>query len=298
MITPSRRRFLAISAAAFCLPGAGARAATWAGRAMGARVSMRLEGLSAEEAAPIFAAVEAELARLEDIFSLYRTESQISRLNRAGHLSAPAPELLEVLSVASRLHAASAGAFDPTIQPLWAALAEGAAPEAIEAARARTGFEKLAFDSAGIRLAPGAALTLNGVAQGAVTDAIAALLRREGLRHCLVDMGEIAAIGGHADGADWSAGVRGAGGQILRRMRLRDRALATSAPEAMMLDAARGIGHILHPQGAAHRARTIAVSAPDALLADGLSTALCLVDPAAAPALLSQFVGARLEARL
>lgn len=298
MTTPTRRRFLAISAAACCLPAAGARAATWAGRAMGARVSMRLDGLSADQAAPIFAAVEAELLRFEDIFSLYRTQSQMSRLNRAGRLGAPAPELLEVLSVSSRLYAASGGAFDPTIQSLWMAHAKGASARDIKAARACVGFDKLVFDSAEIRLAPGAGLTLNGIAQGAVTDAIAALLRRNGLRNCLVDMGEVAAIGGHADGPDWSAGVRGANGQILRRMRLRDRALATSAPGMMVLDAARGIGHILHPERPGHLAQTVAVSAPTAMVADGLSTALCLVEPAAAPKVVAHFPGARLEVRV
>lgn len=298
MTQPSRRRFLAITAAAFCVPGGGARAATWTGRAMGARVSMRIDGLSPAEGAPIFAAVEAELDRLEGIFSLYRTESQISQLNRTGALRAPAPELLQVLSLASRLHAATDGAFDPTVQPLWAALAEGASPDEIEQARARTGFEKLTFTSREIRLAQGGALTLNGIAQGAVTDAINTLLRRKGLRHCLTDLGEVAAIGGHADGSDWTAGVRGAHGLIIRRMTLRDRALATSSPGAMMLDDAARVGHILHPQSAAHYAQTVAVSAPDAMLADGLSTALCLVPRAACVELLAQFSGARLEARL
>lgn len=294
-----RRRFLAISASALCASASGAdaapRVARWVGRAMGAHVSMRLDGLNDKEAAPVFAAVEAELARLEGIFSLYRTGSQISQLNRTGQLTAPAPELLEVLGLSASLHAASGGAFDPTIQPLWAALAEGASAKAVAAARPRVGFKTLAFGPTEIRMTPGGALTLNGIAQGAITDAIAALLRGAGLRHCLIDMGEIAAIGSHRDGSAWRAGVRAAQGGIVQRLTLRDRALATSSPMAMGLDQGRGIGHILHPQTGGHMAQTVAVSAPGAMLADGLSTALCLVDPVDIPGILARFPGARLE---
>ncbi|WP_241484112.1 FAD:protein FMN transferase [Ruegeria sp. ANG-R] len=78
----SRRRFLTISAACAAVPARVAHAAAhWSGIALGAPASLRLEGLSDTEAAPIFAAVEAELNRLEDIFSLYRPDSEISRLN-------------------------------------------------------------------------------------------------------------------------------------------------------------------------------------------------------------------------
>lgn len=289
-----RRRFMMISAAALCAPVA-AGAATWSGRAMGTRVSMRLEGVTPDAAAPIFAALEAELLRLEDIFSLYRPGSQLSQLNSAKHLRAPAPELLQVLSMAARLHQASEGAFDPSIQPLWAALAQNAPAPALRAARAAVGWGQLRFDSTEVRLAPGGALTLNGIAQGAITDAIAQQLRQAGLRDCLVDMGEIAALGAHQDGAPWAVGVRGPQERLLKRMTLRDRALATSSPGAMMLDPAHQTGHILHPQGQPARANTVAVSAPSAMVADGLSTALCLVPRARAQAVLRHFPGAHIE---
>lgn len=111
MTRMSRRRFLTVSAACAALPAipSSAQTARWQGTALGASASLRLEGLTDTQAAPIIAAVEAELERLELIFSLYRTESELTRLNGQGFLNAPSPELLSVLSLCSALHDATAG---------------------------------------------------------------------------------------------------------------------------------------------------------------------------------------------
>ncbi|SEK03098.1 thiamine biosynthesis lipoprotein [Cribrihabitans marinus] len=294
----TRRRFLTISAAVTALPlqAGTAPTARWQGVALGAPASLRIEGMDEASAAPVFAGIEAELDRLEMIFSLYRPDSQISILNRAGRLDAPAPELLEVLSLSQALHGASGGAFDPTVQPLWVALAQGRDAAGLRAARQVVGWSGLRFDADRVAFdRPGMALTLNGIAQGAITDRIAALLRGHGLDDVLIDMGEIAALGGHGDGADWTVGITDPQGAILRRMTLRDRALATSAP--MGTELGDGLGHILGPRGETPRAGVVTVSADDAALADGLSTALCLMAPDQAAAALARFPGARLEYR-
>jgi len=295
-MTLTRRRFLSISAAAVARPRAAAarETARWAGVALGARAGMTLAGITPHDARPVFARLEAEIARLERIFSLYRDDSALMRLNRAGRLPAPPPELLEVLTLADALHAASDGAFDPSVQPLWRALATGGDAAA---ARAATGWHDVRFDEGGVRLLrSGMALTLNGIAQGYVTDRIAALLRSQGLRDVLVDIGEVAALGRGADGRAWRAGIATPGGRIVHRVALGDRALATSAPQGTQL--AAGQGHILDPRGNGPRHALVSVSAPRAAVADGLSTALCLVDDATGTRAVARFAGARIEAVL
>lgn len=292
----TRRRLLAISAALPLAAGVPALAMeeprVWRGFAMGARVELRL---GHPEAARLARMALAEIARLEQVFSLYRPASALMRLNRDGRLDAPPPELLECLALCGAVHDASGGRFDPSVQPLWAALAEahadGRAPSEHEIARARAliGWGGVAYSSAAVRLArPGMALTLNGVAQGVVADRVAALLRREGLVLGLVDTGEMQAIG-----VGWPVRL-GAGGTL----DLSDRALASSATLGTVLDAAGRQGHILSPWAeAAPPARTVSISARSAGLADALSTAACLMPDAQAVAgLVARFAGARLEA--
>lgn len=283
----NRRRFLTISAAACALPAsASAPAARWRGSALGAPASLTVAGISDAEAAPLFSAVEAELTRLENIFSLYRPLSEISRLNAAGRLAAPAPEMLQVLTLCSKVHDATSGAFDPTVQSLW------------DGHRKAAGWHSVQVSPAEILLpGPDAALTLNGIAQGAVTDRIAAFLRSHGLRNLLVDIGEVAALGTRTDGTAWQAGIASPDGRVVQRLTLSDRALATSAPFAPLYAGQNREAHILPPDDS-HRLqqKLISVSAPQAAIADGLSTALCLLDSGAAQDALASFPGARIEA--
>lgn len=206
----TRRRLIAISAALVVLPSA-ARATPpttrqWTGQALGARASIRLAHPDGES---IAARVMTEIDRLEDILSLYRAESALSRLNREGYLAAPPFELLECLSFAGVVHHASGGRFDPTVQPLWllwaGAAASGGRPDAraIETARQRTGWDKVELDAAAITMQPGMALTLNGIGQGYVADQVAALLEAEGLTDILIDTGELRALGGRPGGGEW-----------------------------------------------------------------------------------------------
>ncbi|MCA8883850.1 MAG: FAD:protein FMN transferase [Rhodobacteraceae bacterium] len=302
----TRRRFLTISAAVAGVGlggGAASASARWTGRAMGAATSMQLAGFSDAEARPVFRAVERELARLERIFSLYRSDSQLVQLNRSAVLMAPAPEMLELLSLCGRLHNASAGAFDPTLQPLWqlyaASVSEDAAPAAgaLRAAETLVGWQKVRYDRNAVRLNPGMALTLNGVAQGYITDRVAALLRARGLRDVLIDMGEVSAMGQRADGRDWKAGIALPDGTLVDRVTLRDRALATSSPQGTVLDAREGVGHIIDPRRISRRPerQLISVSASSAAIADGLSTAGCLLSEAELSNALIVFPGTTLE---
>jgi len=292
----TRRRFLTVSAVALALPraalaGAGAEA-RWRGVALGAEASLTLAGIDPIEARPVFAAMEHELDRLDRIFSLYRDDSALVRLNARGVLHAPPTELVEVLALCDRLWRSTGGAFDPTVQPLWQAMARGGD---VAGARALIGWRGVEVSAGAVRLArPGMALTLNGIAQGHITDRIAALLRGRGFGDILVDLGEVAGLGRRADGGAWQAGIAAPDGRLIRRLELSDRALATSAPMAMRLPG--GQGHIVAPAGGAVRQALVSVSAASAALADGLSTALCVMDTAAAGRAVAAFAGARIEA--
>jgi thiamine biosynthesis lipoprotein len=137
------------------------------------------------------------------------------------------------------------------------------------------------------------ALTLNGIAQGFIADRVAGLLAAEGLTDILVDTGELRALGSTPTGGDWPVDLADGAGSL----GLRDQALASSAPLGTVFDAAGTAGHILDPRSGATarpRFRLVSVTAPSAALADGLSTALCLMDRPQIDATLARFPAARL----
>jgi thiamine biosynthesis lipoprotein len=281
----NRRRFLTLTAALLApLPVQAATVTTWEGQGLGAALTLHLVGADPHHARTTFARVAAEIERIESLASLYR-DSALTRLNRDGHLAWPSPDLLDLLTLAGQVHTATAGAFDPTVQPLWLALAQGATADP-----ALVGWDRVRLSSKEIRLDRGQAMTLNGIAQGWAADRIASLLRAQGFSEALVDMGEIAALGSQTG---WPVQIAGPDGAKLASTRLTDRALATSSPRGTLVN---GQPHILGPQGQPPLWQTVSVSAPLAAIADALSTAFCLMDRPAIDAALVHFPDAQLEA--
>jgi len=122
----TRRRVIAILAAgagATLAPGlagfAQARRFEWTGTAMGAEARIILYHTDRRQAEAAVGAAVAEIDRLEDQFSLYRTDSALSRLNRTGRLDAPSRDMRRLLAQCRRFGDLTGGAFDVTVQPLW-----------------------------------------------------------------------------------------------------------------------------------------------------------------------------------
>ncbi|WP_330629436.1 FAD:protein FMN transferase [Thioclava sp. FTW29] len=252
-----RRRFLRI-VAGMALCGGAVQAQTWQGRAFGADLQITAAG-----ALPL-ARIREEIAQIEAVFSLFRP-SELQELNQRGRVAGSA-RLRTVLHAARQVHAQTQGAFDPSIQPLWRALAEGGDPVA---ARALIGFDRLRM-GAHVRLGPAQALTLNGIVQGYAADRVAELCAQAGLGRCLVDMGEFRALGGpfHIGLEDPQAGRLG-------QRSLSRGAIATSSPAALWL---AGGSHILGPAGQKPHWSTVSVEGPSAMICDAASTAFVLMD--------------------
>lgn len=274
---------LAVLGPAAAMPSAPA--SRWSGVALGAPASIELLGIEPARACALVAACLEELARLEAIFSLFDPGSALSRLNRKGVLRRPPAELLEVLGLARRLAVLSDGAFDPTIQPLWLAVARDSTREERSAARRLVDFERLeASPEAVVLHRPGMALTLDGIAQGYLTDRLAGLLRAQGVEQVLLDLGELRALGARPDGRPWRIGRDGSA-----PLALAEGAVATS------LAVVDGRPRILDPRTGETPPHPLPVTvlAPEAVVADGLSTALAVLGPERGLRLLAAFPGAR-----
>jgi FAD:protein FMN transferase len=140
------------------------------------------------------------------------------------------------------------------------------------------------------------AVTLNGIAQGYITDRVADLLRREGMGSVLIDLGETRAVGLHPEARPWRVGLADPADptQVGRRVELTDAALATSGGYGTVFDAGGRHNHLIDPRSgrSAPARRSVSVMAPGAAIADAASTALALMPEQEASGLLRQ-LGAR-----
>lgn len=249
---------------------------------------------------------QAEVRRLENIFSLYREDSDLARLNRQGFLVSPAKELVDILRHCNDAWRLTGGAFDPTVQPLWmayqrhfadpGAAATGPSRGLIQRALDRVGFDRLAYSEDRIELpAAGSALTFNGIAQGYVTDKVVDLLRAGGVEHALVDMGESRAIGSAPEDRPWRIGIAdpSKSDSILKVLRVMDRAVATSSPAGFRFDGNGWFTHIIDPRTGStpQRYASLSVVARAATMADALSTAFNLMDVEAIACAIRQVDG-------
>ena len=298
----SRRRFIGVTAAAAGLgfvpfgsaAGAEAHLVTWRGQVMGAVATLQVHHHDRAAAERLVERSLAEVRRLEAVFSLYRDDSALVTLNRQGILIAPPSDLVALLGECHRCWELTGGAFDPTVQSLWVLYRDhfsqpdtdlqGPPPPMVRDALERVGFGRVAFDRNRIVLPRhGMGLTLNGIAQGYVTDRVVDILRKGGIASSLVDMGEPRALGARPSGEPWRVGIADPDrpGEVGETVEAAGRAVATSGGYGFRFDPAGRFNHLLDPRSgaSAHLYRSVTVLLPTATAADALSTAFSLLPP-------------------
>ena len=240
----------------------------WRGAALGGEARVSLYGADRAAAEAALRAVAAEIERLENIFSLYRESSELSRLNRHGLLESPARDLVEVMRSAVYWRQLTDGAFDPTVQPLWQAAAAGTAPAPEAMARVGTPIDIVPEC---ISLAPGAQVTLNGIAQGRIADRVTEILVGHGFVDVVIDAGELRLPGRTRR----AVGIPAAKVAVT----VAEVAIATSEPKSQVFDAKSFRHHLIDPRtGESPRHwQSISVFAPTAEAADALSTAFAVM---------------------
>lgn len=260
---------------------------SWRGTALGADAAITLYHPDREVGARLVAGCVAEVRRLERIFSLFDEDSSLSRLNRDGYLQNPPSELIALLIESQRIGVWTGGAFDVTVQPLWQLYrdhfsrpdADAAGPPAVDVDRVRrlVDYRAIKFGSDRIQFdRPDMAITLNGIAQGFITDQMTERLKAGGVDRVLVDMGELRALGRHPDGRSWRVGLKDpvSPGDVSQIIDLDDRAVASSGGYGTRFGVHGQLHHLFDPRtgtSSVHHAG-VTVLAPSATLADGLST--------------------------
>lgn len=281
----------------------GLQTARRTGFALGAATSIMALHESRTTAEKAVQAAFAELETVQSVMSLHCPQSQLCRLNREGVLLEPHPYLVRVLDKALTVSAASGGDFDVTVQPLWALYAaakqNGCLPSAEDIARARrrVDWQRVEVRQDRIRLrGGGTAVTLNGIAQGFAADCALEAIAAGGVRHALVNTGEIGAMGRRGDGDLWTVGIQHPRRKdaYLWRARLDGRCVATSGDYATTFSSDFLNNHIFDPRtGRSPGAfQSVTVLAKTGLEADALSTAVFVAGPERGSRLIESTPGA------
>jgi len=210
--------------------------------------------------------IAARLEVLEQQFSTYRQNSDLSRFNASAStdgIAAP-PELVQLALEARRLSDFTDGAFDVTVAPLvclWGFGPQGRGntlptESEITEARALVGWRQLEARTSPPALrktAGGVSADFSSIAKGLASDLISELLAALGAPDHFVQIGGDVRTGGHAaDGTAWRTGIeepRENGGTIACVVALSGQALSTSGNyrNFVTLDGRR-YGHILDPR--------------------------------------------------
>lgn len=230
---------------------------------------------------------------LEDQLSIYRSHTELMRINRAA-LSGPVqvePRLFALFSLAAELYGETGGAFDITTGPLSEAWGfsqrAGRMPsdEEVTAALARVGMDGVVLDAARRTVVfrrTGLSLHLNSIGKGYALDRMGELLDSAGVGDYLLHGGRSSVLArGTRPGTTrggWAIGVPHplAPGERLGEVELMDQALGTSGSGTQFFEfEGRRYGHLLDPRSGRpvdgiYSATAIAATAAEA---DALSTA-------------------------
>ncbi|GAC1471267.1 MAG: FAD:protein FMN transferase [Isosphaeraceae bacterium] len=246
---------------------------------------------------------------LESQLTIYRADSEVSRLNASAHLGPQRvePGLFQLLTQAIQLGDQTQGAYDVTTGALseaWGFLRGPKRvpdPQTLFEALARTGHRHLTLDPAEKTVVfdrPGIVINLGSIGKGCAIDRAVGLLREYWWpTSALVHGGRssLFALGSPPGrlGERWPIALRNPflPQTPLGLLKLRNRGMGTSGAAYQQFEVGGKIfGHILDPRtgSPAFGPASVTVLAPTAAEADALSTAFYLLGPEATSEFLKQ----------
>ncbi len=229
---------------------------------MGTDITITVVAPSAEEGEAAIDAGMAELRRLDAMMSLYKDESEITKVNLAAGKSPVkvSPEMIEIVQEAVAVSTLSGGVFDITIGPLvvlWQMrLKEGKVPTDDEIARVRplVNYKNIVVDKKASTIflkKAGMIMDLGGM-KGYMADRVKDLFRKRGVKNAVIAVaGDIWVLGHREDGKPWRIGVQHPREQdkTLAVLDLSDKYISTSGDyERFVIREKKRYHHIIDPR--------------------------------------------------
>lgn len=241
-----------------------------------------------ENAAQAVKAAEDRVRGLEDLLSVTNGNSDISHINSVhGASTVVSGETAELITDALGVCKETGGALDVTIYPVlleWGfTTSEYHVPDAenIEAALAKTGYERVTVSGDAVSVPDGFMLDLGSCAKGHASDVMLDELSERGITSALVNLGgNVKALGSKPDGSGWKVGITDpfSPNELIGTIEVNGKAVVTSGGYQRYFtddDGNRYI-HIIDPatgRPAESGLASVTVIGSSGLLCDALSTA-------------------------
>jgi thiamine biosynthesis lipoprotein len=261
---------------------------------------------SPQRASKAIDAAFAEIVRLDGVLSNYKTESDLSRLNREGHfhpVKVPA-DLYTAIEESDKYSRLSGGKYDITVAPLvdmWKAALRGnrvVSQEEQDKLRECVGYEKIELippDMVEFH-SPCMRIDVGSIGKGYAVDRAAAVLRANGIKNALVDAGQSSIYGmGAPPGKNaWEVHLRDPSKRVDPTVMLSENSVSTAEQTPASLLGNETAGHIIDPENGKPLETKYAVSivAKTGTASDALSTTLLLVGPEKGRAMVKQMADA------
>jgi thiamine biosynthesis lipoprotein len=220
-----------------------------------------------------------EIDRIHDLMSVHKAGSEVNTLNKNGYCDHLSPDTKYVIQKANDFSELTEGAFDITLLPvlkMWEKHARNhTLPEDAELRKKMelVGYKNTVINGNTIKFSKkDMGITLAGIAKGYAVDRAVEVLRKNHIRHALVNGGgDIRAIGGKTDDLPWKIGLRHPfnKSKIMTSVDIKDKAIATSGPYQ------RFYNDLIHSNGGrpAQEIASATITTEKAIDADVLATA-------------------------
>lgn len=242
----------------------------------------------------------AQMKKVDDLMSDYKSDSEISSVNRDGFAKAVqlSQSTYEVLQRSIEFSELTDGAFDVTVGPLVELFRKAKRKQVlpnqdeIAAAKSKVGFEKLKLDGRNSTLqftVEGMQLDVGGIAKGYAVDKAVETMQTHGAIGGMVDLGgDIRCFGAPFKGRDhWVIGLQNpemvkdsAGSGVLLKLKIANGAIATSGDyQQFVIIEGKRRSHIIDRKTgtSTEGLSSVTIIADNATNADALATAVSVM---------------------
>jgi thiamine biosynthesis lipoprotein len=272
----------------------------FSGKTMGTTYHIKIVAGILENTKMLKNEIDMRLDEINKSMSTFRKDSEISRFNAhqtVGEKFRISDDFYNVMTVAKTIYEETAGAWDGTVKPLvdlWGFGKSENKHTIPEKAQIAALLDKIGFDNIEIfadhylsKRNPSITLDLASIAKGYGVDQVAAVIRANGIKDFLVEIGgEVFASGLRRDKKKWRIGINkpqksAPFDQVYKVVELQDKGFATSGDYRNYFEVnQKRFSHVIDPRNGYpvdNSVVSVSIIANTCTFADGLATAIMVL---------------------